>query len=46
MAGLRGDAQSKEAYATLREDGKAMQRGVESDLQKDVDAQQKRAGGQ
>ena len=40
MTGLTGDRETQQKYQDQHDVGKTLQRGVESDLQKQVDAQQ------
>lgn len=43
ISGLTGDKEGQEHYDQMRADGKAQQRGVEADLQKKAEAEQKDA---
>ena len=41
ISGLTGDKEGQAHYDQMRADGKAQQRGVEADLQKKAEAEQK-----
>lgn len=41
VAGLTGDREGQEHYDRMRADGKAQQRGVEHDIQKQAEAERK-----
>lgn len=44
VAGLTGDREAQKTYADKHDEGKSRQRGVEVELQKQAEAEQKRSG--